>query len=657
MLALGNPVWIVVVASLLGWAITQTAYWRHIELRLFDLMVVNSAPNKVELPITLIGIDEATFSALGVNWPLPRHHHATLLDKLKQAGVAVVGFDISFPGNSTPQDDELFAAAIKRFGTVVLASDFGFREDNTVRQWSRVDPAQILMEAGARQGYVPLQVDDDAILRRTPVETDAFWRVMLRELDRLQPGVVAPLEPDEQQRIRYVGGANTFTYISYFQLLDPDKHLPPHWKDFLKDNIVVIGRKVSATQDIGAAQAETYQTPFFAKTREFMPRVEAHANLIANGVSGDTLREVPSTWALAAWFVSVLSGLAFVWQWHPLRSGVTLAALTIGFAGIEYGVFQKWHLLLPMAGCILTILLIYASQGCVAFITEQRQRRELRTAFSMYVPPSVVDQIIADPGKLRLGGERREITILFSDLAGFTSIAEKLQPEQVAAVINRHLSAMTVAIQQHGGTVDKFIGDGIMAFWGAPVADPDQSVHAVQAALEMQQEMIIMRAEIMREMGVELHMRVGLNRGECIVGNMGGSSRFDYTLMGDAVNLASRMEGVNKVYGTGILVSETVALAAKAQMTFREIDTVRVKGKQTGITIYEPCNDNALIDMSATALGAYRAGDFVKSENAWRTLFDAYPLDPIAKVFLKRVAELQLAPPEIWDGISTLDEK
>ena len=122
MLALGNPVWIVVVASLLGWAITQTAYWRHIELRLFDLMVVNSAPNKVELPITLIGIDEATFSALGVNWPLPRHHHATLLDKLKQAGVAVVGFDISFPGNSTPQDDELFAAAIKRFGTVVLAS-------------------------------------------------------------------------------------------------------------------------------------------------------------------------------------------------------------------------------------------------------------------------------------------------------------------------------------------------------------------------------------------------------------------------------------------------------------------------------------------------------------------------------------------------------
>ncbi len=657
MLALGNPVWIVVVASLLGWAITQTAYWRHIELRLFDLMVVNSAPNKVELPITLIGIDEATFSALGVNWPLPRHHHATLLDKLKQAGVAVVGFDISFPGNSTPQDDELFAAAIKRFGTVVLASDFGFREDNTVRQWSRVDPAQILMEAGARQGYVPLQVDDDAILRRTPVETDAFWRVMLRELDRLQPGVVAPLEPDEQQRIRYVGGANTFTYISYFQLLDPDKHLPPHWKDFLKDNIVVIGRKVSATQDIGAAQAETYQTPFFAKTREFMPRVEAHANLIANGVSGDTLREVPSTWALAAWFVSVLSGLAFVWQWHPLRSGVTLAALTIRFAGIEYGVFQKWHLLLPMAGCILTILLIYASQGCVAFITEQRQRRELRTAFSMYVSPSVVDQIIADPGKLRLGGERREITILFSDLAGFTSIAEKLQPEQVAAVINRHLSAMTVAIQQHGGTVDKFIGDGIMAFWGAPVADPDQSVHAVQAALEMQQEMIIMRAEIMREMGVELHMRVGLNRGECIVGNMGGSSRFDYTLMGDAVNLASRMEGVNKVYGTGILVSETVALAAKAQMTFREIDTVRVKGKQTGITIYEPCNDNALIDMSATALGAYRAGDFVKSENAWRTLFDAYPLDPIAKVFLKRVAELQLAPPEIWDGISTLDEK
>jgi adenylate cyclase len=652
-----DPLWVVAAAALVGWGITQTAYWRHVELKLFDLMVVRDAPNKVELPITIIGIDEATFSALGSNWPLPRRHHAALLDKLKEAGVAVVGFDIAFPDESSKEDDALFAAAIKRFGNVVLASDFGFREDNSVRQWSRLDPHSTFTAAGARQGYVPFQVDEDAVLRRTSVETDAFWRVLLKELESLQPGVIPPLVVDESNRIRYSGGPQTFTYIPFFQLLDPDKHLPPHWKDFFKDNIVLVGRKVSVTGDVGAAQGETYQTPFFAKTREFMPRVEVHANLIANGVSGDILREVSSNWALAAWFVAVLGGLAFTRQWHPVRSGIVLGVLAVAMALIEYGMFQKWHLWLPAAGAIMTIALMYASQGAVAFIHEQRQRRDLREAFSKYVAPSVVEQVIADPSKLRLGGERREVTILFSDLAGFTSIAEKLEPEQVAAIVNRHLSDMTEAIQQHGGTVDKFIGDGIMAFWGAPVADPEQAAHAVQAAIEMQEEMNAMRAQIVEEMGVELRMRVGINRGECIVGNMGSHNRFEYTLMGDAVNLASRMEGVNKVYGTEILVSDSVASAARGKIKFREIDTVRVKGKRTGITIHAPCDDETLNAMTATALAAYRSGDFEASERSWQKIGDKFPQDPVAQVFLGRMAVLKSGGLADWDGITTLEEK
>jgi adenylate cyclase len=196
-----------------------------------------------------------------------------------------------------------------------------------------------------------------------------------------------------------------------------------------------------------------------------------------------------------------------------------------------------------------------------------------------------------------------------------------------------------------------------MAFWGAPIADAEQAVHALRAAIDMQNELSAMRAEILREAGVELHMRIGINRGDCIVGNMGGKSHFNYTLMGDAVNVASRMEGVNKVYGTGILVSDAVASAAKSKFRFREIDTVRVKGKHDGTTIHVPCDDETLNTMTAGALAAYRAGDFAESARLWREIAGRYPQDPVAKVFLARIARFGFATVAGWDGITTLEEK
>jgi len=655
---LRHPLWIGVAAAIAGWLVIQTTLWRHVELKLFDALVVHSAPNQVALPITIIGIDAATYEALHTAWPLPRHYHAQLLDRLREAEVGVVGFDIVFSNATNPDDDTQFSESIKRFGHVVLASDLTFRESASMRQWFRVDPLPMLLAAGAQQGYTALEVDSDAVLRRVPTVQDSFWRAVLYKFDQARPGIVTSLDVTPDMRIRWLGAANTFTYVPYHHLLDPQKYLPPNWKDFFRDNIVLVGRKVSAIGDVGAAQGESYQTPFYGHTREFMPRVEAQANLVANMAARETLREAPARWALGAWASATFIALAFMRRWHPLHSGIVLALLLAALAGGEYAAFTQWQTWLPLAGAAMTVAIIYVAQGAVAFVSEQRQRRELKSAFSMYVAPAVVDEVIAHPERLKLGGERCQLSILFTDLAGFTTISENLDPQQVSSIVNRHLAEMTDAILQHSGTVDKFLGDGIMAFWGAPVADEKQAENAVRAAIEMQERMDGLSADIQRETGAELKMRIGINRGECIVGNMGGNKRFDYTAVGDSVNLASRIEGVNKLYGTDILVSAAVADAAGNGIRFREVDTVRVKGKNVGITVLAPCEDGDLIAISAEALAAYRSGNFDAAEAAWQRLLGDRPGDPVAIVFLERIASFRSEGlPGDWDGVWTLDTK
>jgi adenylate cyclase len=658
-LASGRALGAGLAAALCAWLVLQLPFWRHVELRILDALVTRSSPNEVTLPITIIGIDEATFSALGAAWPLPRRYHAALLARLKEAGAAVVGFDVTFPdAQPSREDDRLFARAIADFGAVVLASDLAFREDSAVRQWYRVDPHAMFVDAGARAGYAALQVDEDAVLRRVPTVGDSFWRMLLTELDRLQPGIVARLEASGDMRIRYLGGPQTFPTIPYYKLLEPDRHLPPHWKDFLRDNIVIVGRNLNVISDVGAAQAEVYQTPFFWRTREFMPRVEAHANVVANMVTGQVLREAPAWWAAVAWLIAVALALAATAFWHPWRSAAGIAAIALALGTGSYALFffrQTW---MPVAGALLTLLLVYVAQGAMAFAIERRQRRELRSAFSMYVSPAVVDQIIAQPERLKLGGDRRELTVLFSDLEGFTSISEGLDAEDVSKIVNLHLSEMTAVIQAHGGTVDKFLGDGIMAFWGAPIPDPQHAANAVRAAVAMQDRMTEMGRELRARFGVDVGMRIGLNTGECIVGNMGGNKRFDYTAVGDAVNVAARLEGANKVYGTKILVSASVVAATGAALHFREIDTVRVKGKSVGITVYTPCDDDGLIELSARALARFRAADFPAAELLWRELLAQQAGDPVAPLFLERIrAGRGQTVAGGWDGVSTLETK
>jgi adenylate cyclase len=421
---------------------------------------------------------------------------------------------------------------------------------------------------------------------------------------------------------------------------------------------VLVGRNLKTTTDLNSVEPDMFLTPYFSTVQALMPGVEVHANVVANMITGETLTESPRHFALLLVIAVTVLIAVTMRSGHPVSGGLWASALIVAVALVEWYLFRYQRVWLPAGAAMATVTLGYAGQGATGFLREQARRREIRRAFALYVSPEIVAEIVAHPETLRLGGDRRELTLLFTDLAGFTSISEKLPAEEVAQLLNRHLTEMTEIVMRHGGTVDKFIGDAVMAFWGAPIADADQSLHSVQAAIEMQRTIARMRAELVAAGGPALRMRIGLHRGECIIGNMGGINRFSYTAVGDCVNLASRLEGVNNVYGTGILLSDSVAGAVAGRLSLRPVDSVRVKGKVQPVELFTPCDDPALAVQTAAALAVYREGDWTKALAQWEALAAAFPDDSVARVFVGRLRLWSRDGwPQPWDGVTTLEAK
>ena len=655
----GAAPWPVLAAGIIGLLLCFSAPWRSLELKAFDWFTVHTAPDRVSLPITIVAIDEESMANVGLQWPWPRSLHARLLDRLRDAGAAVVAFDVVFAEPSAePQEDRLFAQAIREFGSVVLAANLEYRDTAATRQWIRIDPLPALLDAGATAGLATIKTDPDGFQRSIPMSENALWREVLAKFAQRHPGVVARTQGTESERIRYVGGAGTFVRIPYYRLLDPDKYLSANWREALRDNIVLVGRSLKTTTDLNIVQPDMFMTPFFSTTQELMPGVEVQANIIANMITGDTLSEAPRYYAILLVIAATLLVALTMPSWQPLHSGLWALGLGVAIALADWYLFRYQRVWLPAGAALSVVALGYAGQGARGFLREQARRKEIRRAFALYVSPEIVDEIVAHPESLRLGGDRRELTLLFTDLAGFTSISEKLSAEAVAQLLNRHLTEMTAIVMRHGGTVDKFIGDAVMAFWGAPIADADQSLHAVEAAIEMQRAIADMRAKLAAAGSPALHMRIGLHRGECIVGNMGSIDRFAYTAVGDCVNLASRLEGVNNVYGTGILLSDAVAHAVADRISLRPVDTVRVKGKQQPVALFTPCADPALVAQTVAALARYTHAEWAPALAQWENLAAAYPEDPVARIFIARLRLWSAQGwPQSWDGVTTLGAK
>jgi adenylate cyclase len=314
-----------------------------------------------------------------------------------------------------------------------------------------------------------------------------------------------------------------------------------------------------------------------------------------------------------------------------------------------------------MVALELGVVLSLVGSSLASYATEGQQKRYIKNAFRQYLSPTVIEELIAHPERLTLGGEKRELTIFFSDVQGFTGISEALTPEDLTALLNEYLSAMTDIIQEEGGTIDKFEGDAIIAFWNAPLSQADHAVRGVRAALRCQAKLTEMRPSIRARIGKDMLMRVGMNTGHAVVGNMGSKTRFDYTMLGDQVNLAARLEGINKQFGTYSMISGAVVEKIGGAFPARELSRVAVVGRKEPVTVFEPmlaeefAARGKVLETFAAGLREYYAGHFAEADRIFSTAASA---DPPSAAYARKCKGLAAAPPgEGWNGVWVMTEK
>lgn len=455
---------------------------------------------------------------------------------------------------------------------------------------------------------------------------------------------VIPTDDNGQISVNFRGPAKAFPYLPAVEVLR-GRHAGA-----LKDKYVLIGGSAAGLYDLVA-------TPF----ANLYSGVEVHASIIDNLIAGDPFShdifsEIGWTYALivaGGVFLSLI--LAYG---GPLSGGIGGLIMILAALFVNYQLFFLKNILVGIVYPLLSFVVIFLAVSIGNYFYEGREKNFIRMAFGHYVSPRVVSQLIDNPAKLSLKGEQKCLSVLFSDIRGFTTISEQMSSEQLSAFMNEYLTTMSHCIIDHGGTVDKFIGDAIMAIWGAPLDDEEHAVHALQAALGMMAQLEETRQEYARRGLPVIDIGIGINTGIMSVGNFGSHERFDYTVMGDNVNLASRLEGANKDYGTHVIISEFTRKELGDRFFCRFIDKVRVKGKNKAVDIYEPLvegtPDSALskeVEVYEQAVADYRNQKFERAKAALTELYRNHPLRLYA-IYLDRINNyLKSPPPGDWDGV------
>lgn len=537
-----------------------------------------------------------------------------------------------------------------------------------------------LQAAAAGAGHFMPHIDVDGSVRRVPLMVSYQGRVF----EALSVAMVRQLLPDSELRlgvpdadsgiewldirnaqtqlrmpvdaqlatlVPFRGPERSFPYLSAVDVLK--QRIPAA---DLEGRIVLLGTSAAGLFDLrNTPMGGTY------------PGVEIHANLIA-GMLGQTFMSQPYYVAgIEACVLLIVGGLLiFVANHLPPVSGTALMLLLLAAAiAFNLWLWRDARLVVPLAATLLLIFLLYGLGMAWGFFVESRSKRRFTTLFGQYVPPELVEEMARNPESYSMNGRSDDLTILFSDIRDFTTLSEGLSPEALTRLMNEYLGAMTHEIQANRGTLDKYIGDAIMAFWGAPVADKAHARHAVLAALAMQRQLVLKNPEFQAHGWPEIRIGIGINTGRVTVGDMGSSVRKAYTVMGDAVNLASRLEGLTRVYGVGIIVGEDT-VRALPEFSFRELDRVRVKGKRNAVAIFEPLGLSTEVDAETVLalaqwhafLASYRQRQWVVALAQLEGMQEALSNTHLCKLYRSRIAQLQAHDPgEAWDGVTDLLSK
>ena len=719
---------LLLLAGFTALRVIDPAPLEELRLRTFDTFQRIDPRVKTVRPVTIVDIDEKSLAdpRLG-QWPWPRTRIADMINILTQLGAVVIGFDAVFSEadrlnpdiaadtfrgldeatreklRALPSNDQILADAIRKSRVVLgesggpdvhadldmnlpvtgfakLGEDpvpFLYKFDGLLRN------VRLLEEAAAGRGVFTVVPERDGIIRRVPMLLQAQGVTMPSlsfEMLRVasgsgtiliktdKAGIISigmqhfqlPTDSRGQLWVHYARHDPTL-YVSAVDVLDG--RVP---KDKIAGKLVLVG-----TSSIGLNDIKT--TP----VSRAMPGVEIHAQLLESALTGAVVSQPgygPPMEFLAALILGLLV-IAFAPMFGPISLFAIGALFASALIGTSWFFFAKYRLLLDFTYPLLSTTAIYLTLIFSSFVREQAQRRQIRSAFGQYLSPAFVEQLAQSPEKLKLGGEERDMTIMFSDMRGFTTVSEtyKSNPQGLTALMNRLLSQLTNAIQARKGTIDKYMGDAVMAFWNAPLDDREHRLNACNAAIDMLDridELNKLREQEAKESGqafVPLKIGVGVNTGNCVVGNMGSDLRFDYSVLGDSVNLASRLEGQTKDYGFPIIAGSKTAMAVKDKFAVLELDFIMVKGKKEPEAIYAISGRmdtihsegfQRLRDLTVEMLACYRSRDW---ENALaaidrgRKTDGARALEQLYNLYETRIQGYQKdPPPENWNGAFAL---
>ncbi|MFH1101367.1 MAG: adenylate/guanylate cyclase domain-containing protein [Methanobacteriota archaeon] len=599
--------------------------------------------------IVIVAIDDKSLQELG-RWPWPRDRFATVLDDLNQS--AVIGIDVSF--FEPAEGDSTLADSLNKTGNVVLAMEYtSFTHSNgELFGASLLTPTTTLGTPGVdfQIGFVNLFTDSDGVTRSfiphiTGVEDhDHFSVVVAEEFLRNTIDIGS-----SRMLIHYFAPRGGYEYISFSDVFNNKIN-----SSYFNGKIVLIGVTASDLHDDAIVPI----------SNQAMPGVEINANLVQSILTREFLYYQDDMSAIGVVFLfALLTGLLlFGFRIHIAT--ILLAVLAIVYVFFSIFLFHSgviMNILYPL----VAIVLVYVVLVVIYYLTEERSRKWITSVFGKYVSPVVIDNLIKNPDRIKLGGEKRNITIFFSDIRGFTSLAEKLDPEELVRLLNEYLTEMTSIILKDQGLVDKYMGDSIMAFWGAPLDQPNHAEMACSSSLDMTEKLTELQKKWKHEGIPSFTIGIGLNSGDAIVGNMGSLNRFDYTVTGDHVNIASRMEGLNKIYGTTIIISENTYRIVKDTFETRKLDAVKVKGKKKPIFIYELLSrKGGLSKKQRDFVASYESSLELYFQKKWKPALKSFQQtlkfmdDKAAQVLCARCQEfIQNPPSKGWDGVWEMETK
>lgn len=708
-----------VLYALGGW---QSASIVQIERWIYDTRLINSSDSATGTPeqqVVIVDIDDKSLSQLG-QWPWRRDILAQLNDQLFDTyQIKALGYDVMFaePSDDTPEQilnllaagplaqnvefieayqalgpqiqfDQTFAQSLAS-RPIVMGLVFDAYQDIQTNQlpesWGQL-PANLAQQLILPQanGYTanlailhqhsisagffdnPL-LDSDGVFRRVPLLQSyqdeiypslalattlaAFpdWQIELFEHElgyiALQLGdKTIPLDTEASVYVPYLGGQASFSYVSAVDVLTADAPMSS-----LQNKIVLLGSSAAGLLDLRT-------TPF----QEGYAGVEVHANII-EGILDERILKQPLYVILLELIQLVLIAVLIVFS--PFSKQHLAQMLYVAVIGLSIVFFAQlaWQymLIVPLATSLLLLLSLFVFHLAVDLLWEARNRQGIAAQFGQYVPPELVEQMALEPGLVSSKSENKELTVLFSDVRGFTAISESMSAAELSALMNLYLSEMTRLIHQHKGTIDKYIGDAVMAFWGAPVVDEQHTKHAIATAVAMQTAMPALNEQLAKQGWPTLHIGIGINTGVMSVGNMGSDFRMAYTVMGDSVNLAARLEGLTKQYGVGVITSEfcRASLQDCPDFCWLPLDRVRVKGKQDAVTIYQPLPNEPqhlnMVKLASDFMRSYQQQDWPQALSLLEQLLvlDAQ-YQTLVDLFQSRIADYQLMLlPDDWDGV------